>query len=769
VLSQQVSVLRRRVGRLVVALRGGVVVVTCVLLLPSLVASAGEVRVASGQFSCGPGSSSNGDDCVLTVIDATHFRIDQPFVADAFYEYQGVSFLPGDQITLDAGGCVQTGGSGDTWKRYVNPSGDNSGYPDGLYFGLVTIKGAFFADNPNVPVTNAPISQVVGKALLIPKLTGPDTPTSPLDLVLGYKDDDYTDNSYSDHDNGNNDQCDYGSDGGPAWVTVAVKHGIAGPNLPAVTPKPFDLVPQGFDSNFAFENPVWGWQRNNLPINPGGVFGICEMGGIANCTSQFTDSDTPGYKFFGTFGTLCGGNPGLGHLNWFDVTYTGKITWDEWSGTLAGDDDYNMRLHTATFKEKGQPGWPAGVTFEDNNDIKLEFDSDETIDNFDQSGWWQQFHTFVDNGELSNIATKVNNHDAVVIGLMGLDVEHTYGQEIHPVHVLAIRESLGNPQDDAWAIFVRNWGDEGECSSLQHYLDLTTITVDLPRPPGVTASAVPTLEAANSHFYEHAANGLKVHPVPGGAQVTFKLSAPAGQPWEVGELHLHWPTGSAPDRKVEPASTNRPAVKQDASLHSAAPQTRAHAHSNEPGSAEALEQAIWNHMTPAQKQIDAKLHQILLPPAPILQVVAVTPQVTADSPSFPRTPPTVSTGPDPRERAEFDARMHALCASTRGDPPTQPRLCAQRRYAPVTTVSFRSAGRGPRNSLRAPVAVTLAAFAANSSGIRLIQYRIGSRRWQRYSHPFVLGAGTQTIFYSSTDGGGRSDTTRQTTLHIVAG
>ena len=47
-----------------------------------------------------------------------------------------VLFAPGDIVDVTADGCVQTGGHGDTWKRYVNPSGPNSGQ---YYHGLVRI------------------------------------------------------------------------------------------------------------------------------------------------------------------------------------------------------------------------------------------------------------------------------------------------------------------------------------------------------------------------------------------------------------------------------------------------------------------------------------------------------------------------------------------------------------------------------------------------------------------------------------------------------
>src|SRR5215470_7699945 len=66
------------------------------------------------------------------------WRIDEPNVGQRSTDYP-IIFHPGDAVTIDAGGCVQTGGSGRTWKRYVDPQGPNS---DHLYHGLIEIPGA---------------------------------------------------------------------------------------------------------------------------------------------------------------------------------------------------------------------------------------------------------------------------------------------------------------------------------------------------------------------------------------------------------------------------------------------------------------------------------------------------------------------------------------------------------------------------------------------------------------------------------------------------
>src|SRR5258708_16039633 len=177
------------------------------------------VRGDSAAVSCGANASSSGAACTISAPGTDGVRIDQRFVAGGFYEYQSIVFQPGDVITLNAGGCVQTGGSGDTWKRYVNPSGSNSGPPDKLYFGTVYIPGAFYADDHNKPVNGAPISEfVLGQKhqIRIDTLGLPTDATQHLDLRLGYRDDQYDDNGYYRHDDGNHNQCALSNDGGSA-------------------------------------------------------------------------------------------------------------------------------------------------------------------------------------------------------------------------------------------------------------------------------------------------------------------------------------------------------------------------------------------------------------------------------------------------------------------------------------------------------------------------------------------------------------------------
>ena len=134
----------------------------------------------------------------------TQCRIDQPRVTQRMTVYSQVAFQPNDRVSIEAGGCVQTGGHGKTWKRYVDPRGPNS---DRLYHGLIQIPGATTGLERIVDVRT--------RALVVP-LSINVTDTS---LRLGYEDDNYSDNGYWGHDDGDGNQC---KGVGNAWVLITI-------------------------------------------------------------------------------------------------------------------------------------------------------------------------------------------------------------------------------------------------------------------------------------------------------------------------------------------------------------------------------------------------------------------------------------------------------------------------------------------------------------------------------------------------------------------
>jgi hypothetical protein len=122
------------------------------------------------------------------------WQITRPRVNAAVTDYPQITFAPGSTVTVTASGCVQTGGKGLTWKRYVDPAGDKS---DTLYHGEINIPGAtngleFF--RPAQPtVYTIPVGATISPSLN--------------HLQLGYTDSNYKDDGYSSFDNGDLNQC----------------------------------------------------------------------------------------------------------------------------------------------------------------------------------------------------------------------------------------------------------------------------------------------------------------------------------------------------------------------------------------------------------------------------------------------------------------------------------------------------------------------------------------------------------------------------------
>jgi len=143
------------------------------------------------------------------------FTIKEPNVIEPRSLYKDIFFYPGDKVFINAGGCVQTGGLGRTWKRYVNPSGPKS---DKFYHGLIHIPGS--TNGTGLVRTK----DVIGKEIKInDDLPGFDT--SKLYLNLGYEDDKYSDNGYWGrstiwrYDDGTEEQC---KGEGNAYIEITI-------------------------------------------------------------------------------------------------------------------------------------------------------------------------------------------------------------------------------------------------------------------------------------------------------------------------------------------------------------------------------------------------------------------------------------------------------------------------------------------------------------------------------------------------------------------
>lgn len=124
-------------------------------------------------------------------IHISHPEVKQPKT------YLPIVVYPGDGVYIRADGCVQTGGRGRTWKRYVDPSGPNS---DRLYHGQIQIPGAVEA------LTD--LDELIGSGGAWSRFfTISGVNSFPGRIAIGYSDDGYGDNGYYSHDDGTEGQC----------------------------------------------------------------------------------------------------------------------------------------------------------------------------------------------------------------------------------------------------------------------------------------------------------------------------------------------------------------------------------------------------------------------------------------------------------------------------------------------------------------------------------------------------------------------------------
>ena len=146
--------------------------------------------------------------------------------------------------------------------------------------------------------------------------------------------------------------------------------------------KDFDVASNTFDANAFPLNPKWGKQVQHKAIpNPGES---CPIQSDSDNPDDWTKS--PQYPNCTSYSVTFNGGKFCGpHVNFMPVTYEGIVTWDDHNPPLFpfGDDDYTLNVHRddeALYTTTG-------------TQVHIEFDSDETVDNWDDTGtWWDRFH-----------------------------------------------------------------------------------------------------------------------------------------------------------------------------------------------------------------------------------------------------------------------------------------------------------------------------------------------------------------------------------------
>jgi hypothetical protein len=425
-------------------------------------------------------TSNNGNTITWTINEP-----DVKKSSEAFYQ---IKFQKDDEIYVTAGGCNQTGGIGKTWKRYVNPSGDGNAY---YYFAKIQI--------PGVTSGLVRMEQFLNRNLIFTL-----TPNESSYLILGYADDNYSDNGYSGHDDGTENQC---KGVGNAWVTIVITH-HATPPPPQTTFRDFDVVATELDENGFPLNPKWGEQANT---------------GQSPDFKDLTDD----YPIWRNSGSICGT-----HYNFMPITYQGQVGWEGHSNSVYDDDDYYGMIT--------RPDRAIYTTARDY--IHWEFNSEETVDNWDgTSTWWNLFHhNAVDVGD-NEAHSHMDNDSSIIIGLLNIDGQHDNPCELHPVYAMFLQQQVVNfdnifpvaatNNNLVYHFFVRNFGDEGYCSSGQEYLFYDYVRIKIPGAAKMTAATV--YKPGDSKFDQM---GWSVEYLPDGALLTFHLNSPSDKSWFVGDL-----------------------------------------------------------------------------------------------------------------------------------------------------------------------------------------------------------------------------------------
>jgi hypothetical protein len=332
---------------------------------------------------------------------------------------------------------------------------------------------------------------------------------------------------------------------------VVVQHDCAPSGVGCVAAAPMDVVSDSTDDNGFPFNPTWGWQRL-VGIDPA-PRDLCSLSfkhflfpedDLGLCTPQPTTKNIS----ISRCGSFCP-NPGdcgtwgaiPGHVDFTPAQF--EVDWVSFPIDGHGEDDD----YTIDVARNDRSLLVAG------GHVQMEFDSDETIDQF-TTPFWTGLHNAVNKMDTekrneepvydeadgffhSRPNGRAHDNRAVIVGLLGLDCEHSCSPELHPVYALAV-ETDTNPDDNVWAFFARNWGDEGYCGTSDRPVPNSSITVRLTQRHATDVEILPSSLIETSQ-----AVGVPVvamAPAGGAALVQFPLGDSSKKPMIDGELHLRW-------------------------------------------------------------------------------------------------------------------------------------------------------------------------------------------------------------------------------------
>ncbi len=374
---------------------------------------------------------------------ADQFEIVKPDVTHPRVVRSDITFQPGDEVIVHAGGCVNVGGNDQ--RDYVAPAGRNS---DRLYHGRINIPGA--------TAGLVRIGTVLDRPLHVSML--PAHRMGPLALEIGYEAEDYSRNSY--------DGCSV-----PAWIRIErTPNASPGERVASPAPKaPLDLSWHSVDENYLPANPDWYYHEKTGKLPNSHV--MCHdfaRGSWVNspaCTQWDTDVDEASFPHFwcGMVLTHMFSGAIRGHANWAAAYFDARVYYE--TKTLDADYDFGIDTneHAVSTGNDVYPSLNRRV-------IHGEFSSHEATGHMRRrcgadATWWERFRCA--DKTRSGPARLINGKRAKIIGLLNFDNEHFGAEgahtELHPIYLFAVLT-----QEDAttqtWSFFARDYGDQGGCS-----------------------------------------------------------------------------------------------------------------------------------------------------------------------------------------------------------------------------------------------------------------------------------------------------------------
>jgi hypothetical protein len=487
---------------------------------------------------------------------------------------------------------------------------------------------------------------------------------------------------------------------------------------------PMDLVWDQLDDNGLPLNPQWQYQvtRRQPGLDPAAyspdVPRLCDVYDpkLAGCTSQDVTSNTQPNTWINagcnwpTVSSVFTSGLFAGHKNWFPATVVGPVVLD------AGYDDSWASQNSIA---QGAIGWDADMDFyvhpKDGNGLTLssvvdklgqigpEWDGYEVFfdDSLNPDSWWNRlFKSRNTRNDPDNTAKNMVNpppaiagpgarDNSVVIGMFGLDCRHYCHAELHPTYAMAIHTQAFRT-DDRWAVFARNWGNEGSCGSLQEEVLMQSFSMRLGHPYATAVQLNSNYWVGRSGRYDQGTTILSpptvgwnlpltvVNPGTRDAATILTIALPPASARAVvlGEVALTW--------TESPHAAQSPATQETFKPAQSTTSSRDDEHI----------EALIERMTPAQRTVF--LANAPKPKPPVPQRAVAIPQNPHLAPvkvqDFKKI---VRSTPDPARAQHFRQFNQAMCSAYEGKLPGLPGACGTLGPASVLNLGLISVEPSP--------------------------------------------------------------------------